>query len=79
MTFTGLPESASSAPALAANAIGMSRRDGRSDVRRAASTATGRSAAAAPLGVTNAASTAASSMIAAVRSARPRPVRRTSS
>ena len=58
MTLTVLPLSTSSAPALAANASGMSICDVDCFDRRDASTTTGSSAAAAPLGVTSAAMTA---------------------
>ena len=75
MTFTGLPERVSRAPALAANAIGTSILDGWVAARRATATVTGSSAAAAPFGVITADSTPASSMIAASSRVRLLPAR----
>ena len=59
MTLTGLPDSVGDAPALQANASGTRIRDGRIRARRATATVTGSSAAAAPLTVITALTTAA--------------------
>ncbi len=56
--LTGVPVRASSEPAWAANASGISRLDGERDSRTATTTAIGSSAATAPLTVMTAARTA---------------------
>ena len=63
ITFTGLPVSSSSDPALAANTIGISSRDGFSCCRTATITAIGSSAATAPVRLIIAVRPAASSMV----------------
>ena len=65
ITFTGLPLNVSRAPALAAKANGINIFDGLVAARLATTTVTGSSAAAAPLGVMKALSTAASTITAA--------------
>ena len=69
MTLTGVPESASSDPALAVNATGIRNRDGGTASRTAMTTTTGSSAATAPVTVISADRTATSSSVSA--SSRP--------
>jgi len=68
--LTTEPDRVSRAPALAANATGMSRAAGRTPVERAVASTTGIMAAAAPLGVTRADSTAVTSMSTTRRATR---------
>ena len=78
MTFTGEPVSASSDPAWAANASGISKPDGGCRNRTAVTTTTGTSAATAPLTEINAVSNAHRSIVR-ISSRRPLdPARATS-
>ncbi len=76
ITFTGVPVSVRSDPACAANASGISRRDGAIRARTATTTTSGSSAATAPLMLMKAVMTATTSETTTVMRRRRVPASR---